>query len=82
MPGRLKFLTARPARVERFAGAPRNFAGRPEEDGRAFRNPDRCPIEGRSAARVGDGGYNKDPITAQGITEPEPRQELIVVVIR
>jgi mannose-6-phosphate isomerase-like protein (cupin superfamily) len=47
MPARLKFLTASPARLECFAEAPRNFAGRPEEDGRVFRGPERCPIEWR-----------------------------------
>ena len=32
MPARLKFLTARPAWLEGFAQAPRDFAGRPQED--------------------------------------------------
>ena len=36
MPARLKFLTVSPARLERFAGAPRNFAARPEGGGRVF----------------------------------------------
>ena len=31
MPARLDFLAASPARLECFAEAPRNFAGRPEE---------------------------------------------------
>src|SRR6187549_4512 len=47
MPARLKFLTERPARLECFAETPRNFAGRPEDDGRVFRSPERCPTEGR-----------------------------------
>src|SRR6476660_5153860 len=47
MPARLKFLTASPARLESFAGAPRHFAGRPGENGRVFTGPERCPIAGR-----------------------------------
>ena len=47
MPARLNFLTDSPARLECFAEAPRNFAGRPEDDGRVFRGPEGCPMEGR-----------------------------------
>ena len=46
MPARLNFLTASPARLECFAETPRNLAGRPEEDGRVFRGPERCPVGG------------------------------------
>src|SRR6187397_3029658 len=36
MPARLKFLTVSPARLECFAQAPENFAGRPQEDRRSM----------------------------------------------
>ena len=52
MLARLKFLTARPARLECFAEAPRNFAGRPEDNGRVFRGAEQCPIEGRDVLSV------------------------------
>ena len=46
MPARLKFLSVSPAGLECFAQAPRNFAGRPEEDGRVLRGLERYSVEG------------------------------------
>src|SRR6185436_4194182 len=53
MPAPLKFLAASPSRLECFAEAPQNFAGRPEDDGRVFRSPERRPTEGRDVLQRG-----------------------------
>src|SRR6185436_16154809 len=53
MPARLKFLPVRPAALECFAQAPRNFAGGPEGDGCVLRSVERRSAEGRDVLQRG-----------------------------